>query len=742
MLNYNTIFSRLRRTSLLTRWIFLFFIIVLIACFVMSIYFFNTSSIVENNLKEYNEAKVMQVSSEVDSSAIMLATRAANIANTVEERKQLLIDSTEQRMEYIKELAILLEANRDIFGVYLYLSETDEIITGLGSTKEKYFYSAHLDNDAISYEKWKETLVGEKSNCFDFFPFVDMPRDNCSKITYILDLADGKGKVLVALNIDAVTVGDPFLAALMAVDSDNNTYNLYGNVRNEFSLDELLEGTESLKYNKKGDYISCVNSQIAGIKYLVLTESGVLNKDLEKVRSLSVFYVIAFLIAGFMFAYYFSIRQYEPLEKIVDILMSGRRDGAQDKRNEYDKIIENVEKIIEEKKNLDKKVYSGEVYLKERAVSMVLNNRPLTKASSELMPKLEGKVGVVYIMYDEEKAYAFENDFELLQTAVKNIAAEVFSELGDVCLSATELSGTVCMLLYLNDEADSDSLFDVATKVVEVLLQGLGTSADVFLGRITQNENELPEIYKEVKEAAIFCSYSGQVFNATDYAEKSFDSYDYSISTEMGIIACIKRGDYTGAYSIIKKEIDSFLYMHNYPIHIIHCFMVEIAGTILKAVGEIEKENSELSFPPSDNIAKLFSASTIAEMELLLQESLKEVCDFVAESSIGKVSTLCDDIKQFVKENYADTDMNVNSIAEEFSFNPAYLSNMFKRNTGTNLLAYINRVRIDEAKRILLENPDISIEALSEQTGFSNSRSFRRIFQRYENIAPSKFGKA
>lgn len=743
MLKLKTIFSRLRRTSVLTRWIFLFFIIVLVACFVMSIYFFNTNSIVESNLREYNEAKVMQVSGEVDSSAIMLASRAANIANTVEENAQLLIESTDRRREYIKELAVLLESNRDIFGVYLYLSETDEIITGIGSAKEKYFYSAHVDNDAMPYEKWRALLTGSKTNSFEFMPFIDLPNENCAKITYMLDLTGGKGKILVALNINTVTAGDPFLSAMLAVDSDGNIYNLYGNVGDEIPPEEFPMDTGTTKDTGKGIYISCVDSQIAGIKYMVFTESGVLNKDLRKVHTLSLFYIMAFLVAGLLFAYYFSLRQYEPLEKIVDILVNGRGARTPDKKNEYDEIIDNVEKILQEKTTLDKKVHRSEVYLKERAVSMLLNNRPITKAGRELIPDFASKAGIVYIMYNEEKANDFENDFELLQIAVKNIASEIFSNIGEVCLSATELAGTVCMLVYLSDDEENDvKLRNTAGELVGVLKRALGTDADVFLGRIAGSEKELPVIYKEIKEAAIFCSYSGQVFDAVEYAEKSSDSYDYSITTEVGIISRIKRGDYNGAYSIIKKEIDNFLYSHNYPIHIIRCFMVEIAGTILKAIGEIEKENREMDFPRNDNIAKLFSTTTIAEMELLLQEYLKAVCDCVAQASPNKAYPLCEEIKQFVKENYSDVEMNVNSIAGKFLLNPAYLSNMFKRNTGINLLAYINRVRIDEAKRLLLENPDISIEELSERTGFSNSRSFRRIFQRYENIPPSKFGKS
>ena len=57
------------------------------------------------------------------------------------------------------------------------------------------------------------------------------------------------------------------------------------------------------------------------------------------------------------------------------------------------------------------------------------------------------------------------------------------------------------------------------------------------------------------------------------------------------------------------------------------------------------------------------------------------------------------------------------------------------------LLDYINKVRVDEAKKMMIATPDIAIEELSEKSGFKNSRTFRRIFLKHENISPSKFAK-
>lgn len=102
---------------------------------------------------------------------------------------------------------------------------------------------------------------------------------------------------------------------------------------------------------------------------------------------------------------------------------------------------------------------------------------------------------------------------------------------------------------------------------------------------------------------------------------------------------------------------------------------------------------------------------------------------------------ICDEIKTYIKENLSDVNLNVNDLAARFHFNPAYLSSMFRKNTGVKLLDYINKVRIDEAKRLMHENPALSIEQVTEMTGFGNSRTFRRIFKSLEDMSPSQFRK-
>ena len=74
--------------------------------------------------------------------------------------------------------------------------------------------------------------------------------------------------------------------------------------------------------------------------------------------------------------------------------------------------------------------------------------------------------------------------------------------------------------------------------------------------------------------------------------------------------------------------------------------------------------------------------------------------------------------------------------------NAAYVSRVFKNETGEVLLDYINNVRVEEAKRILKEEKRISMEELADSCGFSNVRTFRRIFTKYTGASPTKYYKS
>lgn len=86
-------------------------------------------------------------------------------------------------------------------------------------------------------------------------------------------------------------------------------------------------------------------------------------------------------------------------------------------------------------------------------------------------------------------------------------------------------------------------------------------------------------------------------------------------------------------------------------------------------------------------------------------------------------------IVDYLNENFRDSSLSLTGIAETFGFNAAILSTNFKQQTGKNLSAYLENLRIQEAQR-LLRTTDMTINSISQAVGYLSSNSFCRAFRR------------
>jgi len=64
----------------------------------------------------------------------------------------------------------------------------------------------------------------------------------------------------------------------------------------------------------------------------------------------------------------------------------------------------------------------------------------------------------------------------------------------------------------------------------------------------------------------------------------------------------------------------------------------------------------------------------------------------------------------------------------------------FTKATGLAPLTYVQRLRIEDAKR-RLERTDASVDEISWQVGYEDSAFFRRLFRRTTGMAPGAYRK-
>jgi AraC-like DNA-binding protein len=102
----------------------------------------------------------------------------------------------------------------------------------------------------------------------------------------------------------------------------------------------------------------------------------------------------------------------------------------------------------------------------------------------------------------------------------------------------------------------------------------------------------------------------------------------------------------------------------------------------------------------------------------------------------GRLKVLMDHEKM-----YADEDITLGSLAKALSVTPHQLSEFMNERYNMNFRSFINRHRIREAERILVEEPDSSILSIAFVIGFNSKTTFFRAFEKQTGMRPQEYRK-
>lgn len=138
---------------------------------------------------------------------------------------------------------------------------------------------------------------------------------------------------------------------------------------------------------------------------------------------------------------------------------------------------------------------------------------------------------------------------------------------------------------------------------------------------------------------------------------------------------------------------------------------------------------------------KLYSSiQNAAGIDTLYSETLDVFQDIFRTQSkkCRDASSVILEIERFLKKNYASS-ITVEDMARKFNFNASYLTRIFKKQTGEPLMKYLLRLRIDEAKKLLMEHSDLSVKQISTLVGYEDQHYFSRFFKELTGVSPSDF---
>ena len=94
-------------------------------------------------------------------------------------------------------------------------------------------------------------------------------------------------------------------------------------------------------------------------------------------------------------------------------------------------------------------------------------------------------------------------------------------------------------------------------------------------------------------------------------------------------------------------------------------------------------------------------------------------------------------VMEYINENYFE-EISLNSLSKLFLVDGSYLSKLFKRGTGDNLMLYIAKKRIEKAID-LINQGTVSLTDISSLVGYNDYTYFNRVFRKVTGKGPREY---
>jgi len=257
----------------------------------------------------------------------------------------------------------------------------------------------------------------------------------------------------------------------------------------------------------------------------------------------------------------------------------------------------------------------------------------------------------------------------------------------------------------------------------------------------THKVNDLTEIISKVFSENI----SGEPTDSTtDFLNTVYKELDvipnndlYPIELESELRRAITSGDSKRAKDLLNRLLGEIFFHSNADFDIIKARAFELLVLLSRSAIEGGADSKEIFNLNNSFIKEIDSIESLEMLSFVLTNVINRFVSYVFEFGDIKHSDTMQKIASYVKNNYMNR-ITLEDISDHVYMSKSYISKIFKEEMNISLTSYINKVRIEKATHLLL-NQSLSIADVANLTGFDDQSYFTKQFKIVTGLSPKKY---
>jgi two-component system response regulator YesN len=217
--------------------------------------------------------------------------------------------------------------------------------------------------------------------------------------------------------------------------------------------------------------------------------------------------------------------------------------------------------------------------------------------------------------------------------------------------------------------------------------------------------------------------------------DNNFESYP--IEKERELLSLIALGDKAGAQKVLNEIFGHIFFSTGGNFEVIKARVLELIVLLSRAALEGGADVEQIFGLNYKYLNEIHDFKTIEELTYWLSKIMTRFTDLVFNlTDIKHVDVIYKAI-DYIKRNYMKK-ITLEEVASYVYLSPSYFSKVFKEEMKVNFNTYLNYIRIETSKKLLLDDSIVLVD-LSNLVGFEDQSYFSKVFKKMTGVSPGKY---
>lgn len=554
--------------------------------------------------------------------------------------------------------------------------------------------------DYFNEKQDKQNIKIILNNTQDRLYFVEKKKTSYNKWIFIL----------YSIDLEAIKPSNE--QELLYLQWHDKVFSIDHKSETSFAIQMLSTDKEHLKINHEMWYKEPSNVY-EGLYYIYKMPYDI-TELVKKQYELAVLLYMGLSIGGVIVAFILTKRIYRPIDKIMNLLDTKEDNSTLD---EFDFLNKTTLEIKEANNTLNQIIQNNKIDLRTKFIRDLIHGL----YHKDLQLKIE-KFGLSYLAKNPRiiliqihpNTHLDENylseDTHVIRQSIYTIIYKKLSSIEGLNFNLCEINHKTYGLLLANETVDQVKI--LLNKLLAAVKIEIEVYIAIAIGDQVRTLDHISYSYQSAKNILEnrFTFDKRAVLSSEDLESKFEQVYYYPIDLEKEIINYTLFGKNEKLESIFKQLYEVNFTTNHLEYSEKRNFLIALVATLKRIHQKINTED----YQDDDTLKEVFETKTLSFEEIFnrIRVIFLNYADICFEKHENKDDEYTRGMLRYIEQHFNE-DISLEDVAAYLNVSAGYFCTIFKKNIGENFKGYLNKYRVEQAKRILSENPNIKIKDLT-----------------------------